>query len=65
MLFDKVKMELEAKGYKVTCCDTVAEALKYIDKQIDNQTVGMGGSVTIEELGLYDKLSLQIGRAHV
>ena len=58
MLFDKVKMELEAKGYKVTCCDTVAEALKYIDKQIDNQTVGMGGSVTIEELGLYDKLSL-------
>lgn len=58
MLFDKVKMELEAKGYKVTCCDTVAEALKYIDKQIDNKTVGMGGSVTIEELGLYDKLSL-------
>ena len=58
MLFDKVKMRLEERGYKVTCCETATDAVEYIDKQIDNKTVGMGGSVTIEELKLYEKLSL-------
>ena len=68
MLFDNVKKELEEKGYKVKCFDTREEASEYIDKQIDNKTVGMGGSVTIEELGLYDKLSIHndvYSHAHV
>ncbi len=58
MQFDKVKKTLGEKGYKVTCCNTAVEAAEYIDKQIDNQTVGIGGSVTVEELGLYEKLNL-------
>ena len=68
MLFDNVKKSLQERGYKVTLCDTAKEALEYIDSQIDNKTVGMGGSVTIEELGLYDKLSLHnevFSHAHV
>ncbi len=56
MLFDKVKQNLEKKGYKVTVCDTAEEAAEYLDKEIDKKSVGFGGSVTVQELGLYDIL---------
>ncbi len=58
MQFDNVKKVLEEKGYKVTCFDTAVQATEYIDKQIDKKTVGIGGSVTVGELGLFDKLAV-------
>ena len=57
-MFEAVKQSLEGRGFSVTCCNSSAEALMYIDGQIDNKTVGIGGSATVEELGLYDKLAL-------
>ena len=57
MIFDKVKQNLEKKGYKVTVCDTKEEAADYLNGMIDGKTVGFGGSVTLRELGLYDELS--------
>ena len=56
MQFDKAAASLREKGYKVVVCDTAMEAACYIDKEIDGKTVGFGGSVTVQELGLYDKL---------
>ena len=56
MSFDKVKQNLEKKGYKVTVCDTKEDAAEYIDKLLDGKSVGFGGSVTVEQMGLYDKL---------
>ena len=48
---------LEKKGYKVSVHNTKAEAAVYMEKQITNATVGIGGSMTAEEMGLYEKLS--------
>ena len=58
-MFDKVRKNLEDKGFKVTVCDTAKDAADYIVKELDGKTVGFGGSVTVEELGLYDKLKAQ------
>jgi len=58
-MFDKVRKNLEDKGFKVTVCDTAKDAADYIVKELDGKTVGFGGSVTVEQLGLYDKLKSQ------
>ncbi|MCI8388918.1 MAG: LUD domain-containing protein [Clostridiales bacterium] len=57
MNFDLVKKNLEEKGYKVCCFENLKSAADYIDSQIDGKTVGFGGSMTLEEMGLYDKLA--------
>lgn len=58
MDFTKVKSKLESLGYGVTCFDTAAEAADYLDEKIQGKTVGFGGSVTVEQMGLYDRLAL-------
>ncbi len=57
MNFEKVKSNLESNGFKVTCFETSEEATNYIDSQNDNKTIGFGGSMTLEEMDLYNKLS--------
>ncbi len=54
--FATVRRNLTEKGYAVQCFDTAAEAAAYLDAQIQNKTVGFGGSVTLEQMGLYEKL---------
>lgn len=56
MNFTTVKNNLEALGYKVSCFATAGEAAEYIDARIDGKTVGFGGSVTLEQMGLYERL---------
>ena len=55
--FSTIKKNLISLGYTVSCFDTAREAAEYLDHKIDNQTVGFGGSVTLEEMGLYDLLN--------
>lgn len=47
---------LLALGYHVRCFEKAEEAAAYLDEAIDAQTVGFGGSVTLEQLGLYERL---------
>lgn len=54
--FALLQKNLTALGYAVSCFDTAREAAQYIDSQIDRQTVGFGGSVTLEQMGLYEIL---------
>lgn len=54
--FDKVKNNLLALGYKVQIFDTASEAADYLNAQIDHETVGFAGSMTLEKMGLYDSL---------
>lgn len=54
--FDLIKKNLCELGYKVSCFETAAEAAQYMDSQIDKKTVGFGGSVTLEQMGLYELL---------
>ncbi len=56
MDFSTVAKNLKKKGYIVTSFETASEAVKYLDMQIDKQTVGFGGSITLEQIGLFEKL---------
>ena len=58
MAFETVKKNLEARGFTVTVCETAAEAAAYLNKSIDDKTVGIGGSLTIKELDIHNKLVL-------
>lgn len=58
MDFTKIKENLEKRGYQVSCFETAREAADYMNAQIDRKTVGFGGSVTLDQMGLYEKLAL-------
>ena len=57
MKFDTIKTILLAHGYSVSCFDTAREAADYLDRVIDGKSVGMGGSVTLGQLGICDRLA--------
>ena len=55
--WNKLTENLERRGYQVRRFATAQEAADYLDGQIDQTTVAIGGSMTIKELGLYDRLA--------
>ena len=57
MNIDKAVRNLELRGYAVKRFATGAEAADYMTAQIRGCTVGIGGSKTVEQLGLFDRLS--------
>ena len=57
MVFEKVQENLKARGYQVSCFETAKEAADYLDGVIDGKSVGFGGSVTLQQMELYEKLS--------
>ena len=52
MAFEKLKQRLESNGFSVSVFATGEEAAAYLNRQIDGVTVGMGGSMTLAQLGL-------------
>lgn len=52
-----LKDHLIARGYKVSVFAQACEAASYLCTAIRNTTVGIGGSVTIRDMGLYEGLS--------
>ena len=57
MNFELITQNLKERGYVVTCFSTKEEAADYLNAQLNQTTIGFGGSVTLEELELYEKLS--------
>ena len=55
--FSKVEQALKDRGYAVSTFSTAQEAAAYLDRKIDGKTVGFGGSVTLQDMGLYELLS--------
>ena len=55
--FAKVEQNLTALGYTVKTFATGAEAAAYLNGTIDGTTVGIGGSMSVQQLGLYDLLA--------
>lgn len=53
----KTAENLKKLGYAANVFATKAEAADYLDSAIDGVTVGIGGSQTVQELGLYDRLA--------
>lgn len=57
MNIEKTIKNLELRRFKVSRFATAAEAADYLCAEIKDTTVGIGGSKTIDQLGLYDRLS--------
>ncbi len=55
--FDVLRKNLEERGFAVSQFQTARQAADYLDSQIDGVTVGFGGSVTVRELDLYQRLA--------
>lgn len=54
---ERLKLNLEKRGYAVSHFATAQEAADYLDSQIDGCTVGFGGSVSVQEMGLQPRLA--------
>lgn len=52
-----LKANLEQRGFAASIFPTAAEATAYLDGKIDGKTVGIGGSMTVQEMGLKEALS--------
>ena len=57
MDFTKLIDTLEHNGFSVKVFETADEAADYLDKEIDNTTVGQGGSLTVRRMGIMDRLA--------
>ena len=55
-MFTKVAENLKKLGYQVTVFDTKEQAADYLCGEIKDTTVGFGGSITLRDMGLYDRL---------
>jgi len=56
MNLDSVIKNLKLRGFSVSHFATGAEAASYLCTALDGCTVGIGGSKTIDQMGLYDML---------
>lgn len=54
---NKLRENLLARGFGVSYFETAQQAADYLDQQIDGVSVGFGGSVTVQELNLYERLA--------
>ena len=54
--FTTVKRNLEERDFAVSCFATAAEAADYLAQKLDGKTVGHGGSLTLKEMGLLERL---------
>ena len=55
-MFTKVAENLKKLGYQVSVFDTKEQAADYLCGEIKDTTVGFGGSLTLRDMGLYDRL---------
>ena len=54
---DALKQQLAELGITLRCFDTARQAADYLDGAIDGVSVGFGGSVTVQQMELYPRLS--------
>ena len=55
--FEKTRKNLENRVSRAHVFATGAEAADYLAQTLHNTCIGIGGSVTIDEIGVYDRLS--------
>ena len=56
MDYAKLKKNFEDHRFQTSYFETKEEAAAYLKEQISGKSVGFGGSVTTQELGLYEML---------
>lgn len=58
MNISKLLNNLKKEGFDVSFFETNDDAVKYLSSQLTKKTIGFGGSKTLEELGLFESLSV-------
>lgn len=53
----RFRAQLERNGFETSFFETAQEAVDYLDGVLDGKTIGIGGSLTVQEMGLYPRLS--------
>ena len=56
MSFEKVKKRLISLGYTVSVFESAKDATEYLATSLSGKTVGIGGSMTVKEMGLFERL---------
>lgn len=54
--YELLMENLKKRGYEVSFFPTAEEATAHLDREIDGVSVGSGGSMTIQEMGLLERL---------
>lgn len=57
MDMQKIMENLRRRGFTPHYFETAKEASDYLNGELDHKVIGFGGSVTLEQMGLYDSLS--------
>ena len=52
-----LRTTLEARGFHTAYYPTAQECAEALDKELDGTTIGFGGSQTVRDMGLYERLS--------
>ena len=55
--FETLTRNLEREGYQVSRFETAQEACDYLDRSLDGVSIGFGGSQTVRDMGLFERLS--------
>ncbi len=56
MNLETLQKNVEARGFTYRYFDTAAQAADYLVESISGKTVGFGGSVTLLDMGVYERL---------
>ena len=54
---EQLRDALRARGYRADCFVTAGDAAAELDRRVDGVTVAFGGSMTVEQMGLYERLA--------
>lgn len=57
MAWEQLEKSLKWRGFGFTVLPNREAAVTYLDQKIDGTSVGIGGSMTVREMGLYDRLA--------
>ena len=52
-----LRAALERRGFQSAYFDTAQAASDYLDQALDGRTIGFGGSQTVRDMGLYERLA--------
>ena len=55
--YEALRINLERRGFETSFFATAAEACDYLNQKIDGKTVGIGGTQTVVQMGLGERLS--------
>ena len=55
---EKLRENLEKRGFAAIYFPTAKEAADYLDGKLDGRTIAFGGSMTVREMGLYERLAV-------